>query len=402
MKRIKQNMFWYRTAQLASFFVATFLFKRKMLRNEIKGVKGPYVVIANHQAAYDFVNLIGAVRRPLTFVISNSFYNSLPIKGILKGMGVIPKQQFQTTLHDMKRMKSAVEQGKPLVIYPAGLMCEDGLSTPIPKATYKFLKWVDADVYVAKSYGTYFCMPKWTKGIRVGETQLDIYKLFSREQLEQLDVDEIKRIANKALLFDAYREQEQLMVKYKNGDNLQGLENVLYMCPHCKAEFSVKVRDKSALFCEKCGFEQRSDEYAFLHNTGGVGEEIRYVSDWSRIIHDDLMRRIESGEQGPLSAKTKIHMIDYNKNRFVPVGEGEVTLSRDGFVISAVIRGEKAELTVPITSFASLPASPGKHFEIQHGDEIYRCVPEDGRLTMKFINMVKIFYEMSRAASSRA
>lgn len=402
MKRHKQNMFLYRIAQAASWFVATFLFRRKIMRNEIADKKGPFVVIANHQAAYDFVNLIGAARVPLIFVISNSFYNSLPIKGFLKGMGVIPKQQFQTTVHDMKQMKSVIEEGKPLVIYPAGLMCEDGLSTPIPKATYKFLKWVDADVYVAKSYGTYFSMPKWTKGIRAGETRLDIYKLFSKEELEQLDVDAIKERANEALLFDAYREQEERPVKYKHNDNLEGLENVLYMCPHCKTEFSVKVKNKNTLYCAGCGYEQQSDEYAFLHNVGGIGEEIRYVSDWSRMIHDHLKRRIESGEQGALSAKTKIHMIDYKKNKFVEVGEGKVTLSREGFVLDAVIGGERKEMNIPITSFASLPASPGKHFEIQHGDEIYRCVLDDGRLVMKFINMVKIFYEINLAADSRA
>jgi hypothetical protein len=51
----------------------------------------------------------------------------------------------------MKKMKAVVEAGQPLAIYPAGLMCEDGLSTPIPKATYKFLKWMNVDVYMART-----------------------------------------------------------------------------------------------------------------------------------------------------------------------------------------------------------------------------------------------------------
>ncbi|MBQ9740016.1 MAG: YscO family type III secretion system apparatus protein, partial [Kiritimatiellae bacterium] len=43
-----------------------------------------------------------------------------------------------------------------LVIYPAGLMSDDGTSTPIPAATYSFLKWIKADIYMAKTIGTYF------------------------------------------------------------------------------------------------------------------------------------------------------------------------------------------------------------------------------------------------------
>jgi len=146
MRYTRPNLLLYRLAQAVSWFVAAFVFRRRVLRNEIKGKQGAYVVIANHQAAYDFVNLIGLTRRPMTFVISSSFYNSLPIKGLLDKLGVIPKQQFQTSVQNMKKMKSVIAQGQPLVIYPAGLMCEDGLSTPIPAATYKFLKWLGADV----------------------------------------------------------------------------------------------------------------------------------------------------------------------------------------------------------------------------------------------------------------
>ena len=104
MKYKKPNLFCYRIAQIAAWLVATFIFRRKFQRNEIKRKQGPFVVIANHQAALDFVNLIGATHRPMSFVISNSFFNTLPIRGFMEKMGVIPKQQFQTAVRDMKRM----------------------------------------------------------------------------------------------------------------------------------------------------------------------------------------------------------------------------------------------------------------------------------------------------------
>ena len=72
MKYKKPNLLCYRIAQVVAWIVATFIFRRKFLRNEIKGKQGPFVVIANHQAALDFVNLIGATQRPMNFVISNS------------------------------------------------------------------------------------------------------------------------------------------------------------------------------------------------------------------------------------------------------------------------------------------------------------------------------------------
>ena len=321
MKFKKPNFFCYLLARAVSWLAATLVFKRKFIRNEIKKVKGPYVVIANHQAALDFVNLIGATPRRMSFVISKSFYSTLPIQGILKKMGVIPKQQFQTTVKDMKRMKAVIDHEQPLVIYPAGLMCEDGLSTPIPAATYKFLKWLGVDIYAARSSGTYFSMPKWGKGLRPGRTYLDVYKLFDAAELAQLDVEEIRARTDAALLFDAYREQEALPQQHRgSGRNIEGLENVLYQCPNCGREFSMRVRDKNTIYCTDCGYEQVSDACAFLHNCRGLGKELRYVSDWSRLIYDRLRQRMAGGEALSLSAPTAIHMVNEKKKKPFLIG----------------------------------------------------------------------------------
>ncbi len=402
MRYNKPSLLHYRIAQLACGVVARLCFRRKVLRNEIKGVQGPFVVIANHQCAYDFVNLIGLSRRPMSFVISNSFYNSLPITGFLQRMGVIPKQQFQTTVTDMKNMKAVVDAGQPMVIYPAGLMCEDGLATPIPAATYKFLKWLNVDVYAARVSGTYLAMPKWGKGIRRGRTWIDVYKLASAEEVAAMDMDTLREKVDEALMFDAYREQERLQVRYANGDDILGLENVLFMCPRCGAEHTMKIREKNHIYCEECGYGRISDQMGFLHDDGSGVPEIRYVSDWSRLIQERLKAQIEDDTLTALDCGTKLHMIDYGKHKFHEVGQGAVHLDRTGFVYRGTLNGEEVEMTVPIAGLPTLPFSPGRYFEIQDGKNIYRCVLDDGRLVMKFITMVKTFYRMNRPAKEKS
>lgn len=393
----KPSKLHYRVAQGVCWLVSKTIFCNKVLRNEIKGRQGPFVVIANHQCAYDFVNLICASTRPMSFVISKSFFSSLPIKGFLQKMGVIPKQQFQTTVTDMKNMKSVIDNGQPLVIYPAGLMCEDGLSTPIPGATYKFLKWLGADVYVARSYGSYFVMPKWAGDMRPGRTFIDIYKLIDKDELAEMDVDTIQRLTDEALLYDAYREQENNPQRYAKSSNISGIEHVLYVCPHCGEEFSMTVKDGHTLHCTACGYEARSDEYGFLHNDGGIGPEIRYVSDWSRRIFDALKDKIRREPEVSLNADCRFRMISPDKPKFEDVGSGSITLQNGCFRITGTIRGEGFDRTVTVSNVPTLPFSPGKYLEIQDGCKIYRCVLDDGRLVMKFINMVKIFYELRSA-----
>ncbi len=386
----KPRLFPYRTAQVIGRLASKLVFRCRTLRNEIKNQTGPYVVIANHQSMLDFVNLIGATRRPMSFVISQSFFRSLPLTGFMEKMGVIPKQQFQTAPHDLKQMKAVLAAGQPLVIYPAGLMCEDGLSTPIPTATYKFLKWLDADVYAARTVGSYFVMPKWGKGLRPGRTTMDIYKLFSKEELAELPIEAIAEKTDAALLFDAYAEQEQLQAIYKNNDNLEGLEQVLYLCPHCKKEYTMAVKDRSTITCTACGYTEQADRYGFLHKVGTVGPEIRHVSDWSRMIRREMAERIDSGQLLSLSAPTEILTLDPIKHTFLSIGEGTIEVSAQGIRL----HGPSLEVGLSPVNIPSLPFSPGRYLELQQGDAIYRCRLKQGRQVMKLIHMIQIFHTL--------
>ena len=94
----KSSVKAYRLAQFLSSIIAKVIFRRKYIRNEIKDKKGPMVIVCNHQAALDFTTLIGATKEMQTFVVSDSFYNTLPFKKGMNKIGVIPKQQFQTSI----------------------------------------------------------------------------------------------------------------------------------------------------------------------------------------------------------------------------------------------------------------------------------------------------------------
>ena len=396
MAKRKQSRLAYGVVKVASYFMSKFIFKRKFIRNELKGKNGPIVVIANHECSMDFMNLIGTTNKMMTFSISRSYYDTLSFRWFLDRMGMIPKQQFQSSVKDVAKMVGAIKRGKILVIFPAGLMTEDGKSTPIPKTTPKFLKLLNSDVYVAKTIGTYFNNPKWGEGLRKGRSYLDVYKLFSKEDFASLSDKQIGEAVSTALDFDAYEDQEKYLIKYKNANKVSGLENVLYKCPNCGEEFTITVKDKNTLCCTKCGYEERADEYGFLHNDKKLGLEYRHVSKWSKFIYDDLKDKIVNGKETQISINANLQMIDYNIHKFVDVGDAKITLNQTEFIIDGVINGESKVIKVPTNSFASLPFKPGKFFEIQSGDDIYRCLPkENPTVVMKIINMVKIFYELN-------
>ena len=51
------NIFIYGIFRLLCRIIAKFKFNLKIEKNEIKKLKGPYVVIANHESVIDFINM---------------------------------------------------------------------------------------------------------------------------------------------------------------------------------------------------------------------------------------------------------------------------------------------------------------------------------------------------------
>jgi hypothetical protein len=249
---------------------------------------------------------------------------------------------------------------------------------------------------MARTEGSYFVMPKWSKKLRPGRTDLDITLLFTKEELQQLSLEEIQERTDKVLLYDAYRDQERHLYRYADCGDIRGLENVLYQCPSCGAEHTMEVRDKSVIACSACGYSQTMDELGFFHCEDST-REVRYVSDWSKRIYRNMEQTLEAEPDMELQADVTFRMVDEKKHKMVDVGEGVILLKRGRITLRGRIHGEETDLQVPIAAIPALPFSPGKHLEVQHGETIYRCVFKDGRPVMKFINMVKAQYCMEQA-----
>ena len=202
-------------------------------------------------------------------------------------------------------------------------------------------------------------------------------------------------------MYDAYRDQEKHPYRYADCEDIRGLENVLYLCPHCGSEHTMEVTEKSVITCSACGFSQTMDKQGFFHCEDREAE-IRYVSDWSQLIYRQMEETLTANPSMQMQAEVTFRMVDEKKHKMVDVGEGTILLKRGSITLEGTIQEENVHLEVPILGIPALPFSPGKHLEVQHGENIYRCVFNNGRPVMKFINMVKALYRMEQAELAKA
>ena len=385
----RPNALLYGVVRVLSKLACKLLFHLKVERNELTGTSGRRILICNHEAAIDFLPVYAAVKERCHMVASNSIVMSIPVVAPLAArVGVICKNQFQTLIGDMRSMKRVVDNEGLLVLFPAGMMTESGTSTPIPRATAKALKWLDADVYVGKVGGTYLTSPKWSKVGRKGRVTLDIYKLASREEFSALSVEQAEALVDEHLAFDAYRANEVNRVAYKNGDNVEGLESVLFRCPSCGADFTIRA-EGNKLFCTECGFALESDVYGLLRDPAGGEPLFRYPSDWYAKIEEEIGALVAADPGYKFTAEADIYKINDKKHRYEKAGRGTVTMTFEQFVIDAELFGQPFYQEISTAPFPILPFQPGKRFEIQVGRDIFRICPDDPQVVMQWIMVLK-------------
>ena len=393
----RPNALLYGVIKLVSKLACRLLFHLNVERNELTGTSGRRILICNHEAAIDFLPVYAAVKERCHMVASNSIVMSIPVVAPLaERAGVLCKNQFQTLIGDMRKMKLAVDNGGLLVIFPAGMMTESGTSTPIPRATAKALKWLDADVYVGKVGGTYLTSPKWSRVSRKGQITLDIYKLASREEFAALSLEQAEALVDGHLAFDAYRANQVNRVAYKNGDNVEGLEQVLFRCPVCGTDFTVRA-EGNRLSCTACGFALESDRYGLLHDPAGGEPLFRYPSDWYAKIEGEIGTLVAADPGYEFSTRADIYKINRKKHRYEKAGRATVTMTFDRFTVDGELYGEEFYREIPTAPFPILPFQPGKRFEIQAGRDIFRICPDDPRVVMQWIMVLKAAFRLRRS-----
>ncbi|MBR6737243.1 MAG: 1-acyl-sn-glycerol-3-phosphate acyltransferase [Clostridia bacterium] len=391
----KPNPIYYGVLKMVSCLASKFVYNLTVEKNELKGTKPcKRVIICNHESQIDFLGLYHAIPGRAHMVMSNSFLRSIKIMPIMESAGCIGKNQFQTTVADMRAMRNVLDNNGQLIFYPAGLMTEIGTPTPIPLATGKTLKWFDCDIYVAKINGTYLTSPKWATVKRRGKTTLNVYKLYDKETLANTPAEEVYNTVCSHLYFNAYETSLNNKIAYKNGNNVEGLENVLYTCPHCKEEFSIKVKNKNTLYCEKCGYEAVSNNYGTFKQSGKLPLIYQMPPDWHAFIESEVLKEVLK-PNFKLETNAEVHKINDKKHCFETVGFATVTLDKENFLINGNLNGEDVNLTIWAGNFPITPFKPGKHFEIQNGKDIFRIYPENPKVVMKWIFALKNIYKIS-------
>lgn len=290
---------------------------------------GPCMILMNHSSFIDLkiaYKLLFPKHRFGIVCTSDGFIGKYLLMRLL---GCIPTKKFVTDFNLIGDIKHMLFKKKTSVLmYPEASYSFDGTATALPRQLGALLKRLGVPVVFIKTGGAFTRDPLYN-GLQTRKVNVsaNIEVLLTKEQLESLSSNEISEILDRAFTFDSFKWQKDNKIKVTEPFRADGLERILYKCPHCCAEGKTTGKG-TQLTCNSCGIICEMDEYGALSAKNGE-TLFSHIPDWYAWERQQVREEIENNEY-LLDVPVKIGvMIDYKAINFV--GDGRLTHTKDGF-----------------------------------------------------------------------
>ena len=291
----------------------------------------PALVLMNHSSFID-LEIASKVLYPNSYEIvctTDGFVG----KGLLMtAIGCIPTQKFAMDLNLIKDMKYALTKLKTSVLlYPEAGYSFDGRTTMIPESLGKCIKMLGVPVVMITTFGAFHRDPLYNMlQLRKVDISARVEYVFSPEDTKEKSVDEINQTLCKLFSFDSFKWQQENKIKVDEPFRADGLNRVLFKCPHCMCGDKMKGHG-IMLTCHNCGAEYELDEYGFLKNTKGETkfDSVTKWYDWER---ETVRKEIEDDEY-LLDVPVDIYML-VDRRALYKVGDGNLKHDKTGFTLT--------------------------------------------------------------------
>ena len=269
--------------------------------------------------------------------------------GLMRALGCIPTRKFQPDTALVRDMLYAVKKLKSsILLYPEASYSFDGTATPLPESLGKCVKALGVPVVLLRTCGAFARDPLYNglQNRRVN-VSAELRYLLSPEEAAEKSADEINALLADEFSFDNFRWQQENSVVVNEPFRADGLNRVLYKCPHCGTEGETEGRG-TELICRDCGVRYRLTELGALECENAEAK-FTHVPDWYAWERACVREELEQGSY-LLDAPVSICVM-VNFRQICRVGEGRLRHDTNGFRLTGC--GGKLDFTQkPETSYS--------------------------------------------------
>ena len=322
-----------------------------------KNIKPPYFLLCNHNSFMDFMIMTKAIfpNRANYVVAIDGF---IGIEWLLRAVGGICNRKFSKGVSPVRNILHARDNGDIVVLFPEARYSLCGTTAILPASLGKMVRKMNIPVVSFIMHGHHINSPFWntgSRGVRPVESEMKL--LFTKEETQELSLDDINAKLADAFVYDEYAWQKENNIRIKCKKRAEGLHKVLYQCPSCGIEYKMSSSGHT-LHCGHCGKSWEMSELGELRALSGE-TEFPHIPDWYEWERANVRREVEGGAYS-FDSEVRIESLPSAKG-FVKFGEpGRLLHNMDGFTLTGEIENE------PFALFWAAPSLYSCHIEYDY------------------------------------
>ena len=290
----------------------------------------PALIFMNHSSFID-LKIVSELMYPRPYNIVCTSDGFVGKEWLMRKIGCIDTCKFVTDVSLVGKLRYCLDTlGSSVLMFPEASYTFDGTTTPLPRYTGALLKRLEVPVITVRTYGAFQRDPLYNM---LQKRNVDVSAradlLFTPEEIARTPVRELDAALDKAFEYDHFAWQKENGIKVDEPFRADGLQRILYKCPHCGAEGKTLGKGTS-LVCDSCGRKWHMDEYGELHAEEGE-TEFTHIPAWYAWERSEVKKELENGTY-LLDVPVKIgYMTDYKA--IYMIGNGRLRHDADGFLL---------------------------------------------------------------------
>ena len=298
-------------------------------RMELVGKNEPCLILMNHSSFTD-MKLAYCIFYPRKMGIVTSVDAMTGFLGkLMRLLGCTPTHKYVSDISLMSDIKYMLKENKTSVLmYPEAGYSFDGTATTLPRGLGILMKRLGVPVVTVITQGAFHRDPLYNMlQIRDVKVSAHVKCIATPEEIKEKSVEELDKLLDEAFAFDNFAYQRDNKIVIDEPFRADGLQRILYKCPHCGAENQMEGKGIN-LTCHACGKVWEMTEYGQMKALDGE-TEYPHIPDWYSWQRECVRKELENGTY-LLDTDVEIAM-QVNLDGICKIGDGHLTHDLNGF-----------------------------------------------------------------------
>ena len=246
----------------------------------------PYLIVMNHQTAFDqfFVSL--AFNRPVYFIASEDIFSMGWVSDAIRYIAAPIAIKKQTL--DLQAVKNCIKvarEGGTIALAPEGNRTYHGQTLYMKPGIASLAKKLGLPLAIFRIEDGYGIHPRWSDVVRRGKMRAFVSRVVEPEEYATMTNEALFELIKQEMWVDEGR----VTGSFHHKKNAEFLERAMYVCPHCGLTTFESHND--IITCTKCGNQIRHLPTKELE---GVNCQFphRFVTDWYN-WQNDYVRKLD-------------------------------------------------------------------------------------------------------------